>query len=710
MAKHKISKIFFVISLLFISVFTFAAVPQTKVISPVSGTWANPQSLIVDSEPGTEVYYSLNGEDPLISGFAYDGPVLLEGTGNFLLTIVSVSKEGTSLPKTIEFSVENKPSLSFINKPKESPVIPMYKGTSIEIPQGTPWFAGISSSSLPEDKMFQQGGKITLYSNCDIVNYIPLVIKSENSYYRYIMKTGFSDTLRYSSPVPSVTGIEFYSWNYIRLNDGEKTIYSIDNGPWVETSTLISIDRTNNHTIKWQKLDGTDSIKEFFIPAKPQILGIPEKGFTNQNIKLQLDSSDYQIGYKSPDGNVLYTKEITVDTVTGDCASISIDFDIYYQGIKQGSLNPAFLIDRRNPFTPEIKSSDYNNFSRESVKIDFISEDEVYYSVSSPIFNQTGFDTSDISQIQITPDKSMFKKAVNNSIILPAANDAGVFYTVYAFAKDISGNCSDIVTYSTVIDSKNYYVDSSQDSSKPHLGTKYDPFATISDAITSIKSPNVALYLNGSFVLDKPVTITTNCSIYGEENTRLYFTANSQLTIENGNVFIENCLLEKQVPQTGDVIQKNLLRIYDSNFVASNCEFICYFDFSGSCISAKNSFITMENTGLSIHASSYASIINAENTLLKLFSVRGSSSAKTAVGISATGNSCVVDSSEIKVFGSYTRACEFLGVIWSFQNSTMISHNAIDSKPAIWMDSFSTKNVDFKNKIEGFSALYTQAN
>ena len=220
----------------------------------------------------------------------------------------------------------------------------------------------------------------------------------------------------------------------------------------------------------------------------------------------------------------------------------------------------------------------------------------------------------------------------------------------------------------------------------------------------------VNLYLKGSFVLDKNFTISSACSILGEENTRLFFTSDSLLTLENANVYVKNCTFEKKVPQTGDVVQKSLFKIYDSNFVVDNCEFICNFDYSGNCITSKNSFVTIQNSGLSVYASSYAAIINAENTLLKLISVRANSSAKTAVGISASGNSFVMDDSEIKVIGSYTRACEFLGVIWSFQNSLFTSKNAIAQKPAIWMDSFSTKNVDFKNKIEGFSALFVQAN
>lgn len=710
MAKCKKLKNYFIIGLLFFVSLSFASVPYTNVISPVEGTWANPQTLIIDNEPGTEVFYSLNGEDPLVSGFAYDGPVLIEGTGDFSITIISVSKEGTSLPRTVEYTVENKPQLSYIKTSVDSPIVPMYKNSSINIPQNVSWFAGSVSTFLPQDKLFQTGGKVALYSDCDIVNYIPLVIKDGNSFYRYILKTGYSDSMRYSAPVPSVNGIEFFAWNYIRLLDGEKAVYSIDDGPWKETSTLISIDRTKNHTIKWQKADRSDLVKVFYIPAKPELLGLPEKGFTNEAIKLKLDSPDYQIGYNSPDGNLLFTKELTIDTVSGDCASISIDFDIYFQGLKMGTINPAFLIDRRSPLKPEILSTDDNHFARESVEIFFNSEDDVYYSVSAPIFSREGFDSKDVELIQKTPEKTMFKKAENNTIVLPQTNDSAVFYTVYAYSKDISGNCSDIISYSTIIDSKNFYVDSSVDSSSKHLGTKYDPYATIEEAVSAMRSNNVNLYLKGSFVLDKNFTISSACSILGDENTRLFFTSDSLLTLENANVYVKNCTFEKKVPQTGDVVQKSLFKIYDSNFVVDNCEFICNFDYSGNCITSKNSFVTIQNSGLSVYASSYAAIINAENTLLKLISVRANSSAKTAVGISASGNSFVMDDSEIKVIGSYTRACEFLGVIWSFQNSLFTSKNAIAQKPAIWMDSFSTKNVDFKNKIEGFSALFVQSN
>ena len=92
-------------------------------------------------------------------------------------------------------------------------------------------------------------------------------------------------------------------------------------------------------------------------------------------------------------------------------------------------------------------------FSRKDVTINFDSNDEVYYSVSAPIYEENGFESFDSVTVSSSRGKTGFIKAENNEIILPAKNDAAVFYTVFAYAKDISGNCSDIISYSTMLDS-----------------------------------------------------------------------------------------------------------------------------------------------------------------------------------------------------------------------------------------------------------------
>ena len=78
---------------------------QTKIISPVEGNWLNPQPIILEKQPDTEVYYSLSGTDPLKSGFAYDGPVALSGYGDFNLTIATVQKDGKYYIQNVSWNV-----------------------------------------------------------------------------------------------------------------------------------------------------------------------------------------------------------------------------------------------------------------------------------------------------------------------------------------------------------------------------------------------------------------------------------------------------------------------------------------------------------------------------------------------------------------------------------------------------------------------------
>ena len=65
---------------------------QIKVLSPEEGNWSNMQPLVIDNSDGAEYFYSLNGSDPKTSGFAYDGPVLIDVTGDIELRIAKGGK------------------------------------------------------------------------------------------------------------------------------------------------------------------------------------------------------------------------------------------------------------------------------------------------------------------------------------------------------------------------------------------------------------------------------------------------------------------------------------------------------------------------------------------------------------------------------------------------------------------------------------------
>ena len=81
--KKKLVFTFFIFSF---SVFCFAQ----RIISPVAGNFCNKQPLVLDVSDGAECFYSLSGTDPLTSGFAYDGPVLIDASGRINLKITAI--------------------------------------------------------------------------------------------------------------------------------------------------------------------------------------------------------------------------------------------------------------------------------------------------------------------------------------------------------------------------------------------------------------------------------------------------------------------------------------------------------------------------------------------------------------------------------------------------------------------------------------------
>ena len=84
----------------------FALFAEVTVVNPAPGEYANLQTLVLESNGGEELYYSFSGTDPLAQGFAYDGPVVLDVTGNVELRVVSVDHNQNRQEQKIYFSVE----------------------------------------------------------------------------------------------------------------------------------------------------------------------------------------------------------------------------------------------------------------------------------------------------------------------------------------------------------------------------------------------------------------------------------------------------------------------------------------------------------------------------------------------------------------------------------------------------------------------------
>ena len=75
----------------FVASFSLPLWAEIKLLSPVEGTWANRQMLVIDNSDGGDFFYSVDGADPETFGFAYDGPVLLDVDGDIQVNVTRIT-------------------------------------------------------------------------------------------------------------------------------------------------------------------------------------------------------------------------------------------------------------------------------------------------------------------------------------------------------------------------------------------------------------------------------------------------------------------------------------------------------------------------------------------------------------------------------------------------------------------------------------------
>ena len=143
---------------LFIALNSFAQ----RIINPSQGTWANKQALVLELPVGANAYYSVNGTNPETSGFAYDGPVLLDLIGDVNLSVVVIDKNGEKSTHNVSYSVSEKALdeeveySSFVKKITSNVFVEYTSGEIFEIPSTLEYSMG----ALPE--IFEPGKSLAI--------------------------------------------------------------------------------------------------------------------------------------------------------------------------------------------------------------------------------------------------------------------------------------------------------------------------------------------------------------------------------------------------------------------------------------------------------------------------------------------------------------------------------------------------------------------
>lgn len=636
-----------------------------RIISPVSGSWANKQCLVLDTNDGSECFYSYSGTDPLTSGFAYDGPVLIDAVGEVTVRVVCLKgdrKEELSVSFTVledeSLFDENSQEYAFLKKINENPLLVYSYGNDIRVPERFLYSLGDGA------KPYMSGRNLSLAPGNRLSRYLPCILTTDGSiHWRFVIfvSGGEPGVLAKKSVPFAISEWHEFVWK------GEKLIYCIDDGLWSADTKPVYLDRTVPHIIRWQSVayENGNPVQSFLLPAKPAVEVRSVAKHKGPVTFLIRGDSRYRMELISsgtsgdvPE-NVGLISQATFDTFDGDEISGKAEFAFYCDGVYQGNLSADYDIDNQPPLMPEFASSAHTYYARSSVTLRILAEanSEVYYAVSNPV---------EVDETNMDDDDALDDIPVGNyhvyggiPVRLKSGNDKAQFYKVCAYAADVAGNVSAVSEYRVVIDEYNYYIDSMA-SPLGADGSKNRPFNSFAKALEVInKGRFTRFYVSGT--IDLPVSetvISSNCEFIAVKDARFVLPPSGAVTLQAASLSARNCVFEKE---TGDETMPSngaFFKLENAAVSFDSCEIVAVFGQNGTAFNATSSVLDFHSTGITVQSDSYACDVSATDSKLTGKNSRFSAVAQTAVNFSVQGGLFELRSSECKVVSHLGRIAE----------------------------------------------------
>lgn len=699
--KFKIKNVFLLVFFIFTD---FFAKSEILVNSPVSGTWSNPQMLVIQTESESEYFYSLNGENPELSGFAYDGPVLIDMSGEINLKIVKISRNSTER-KDVSYKVLpdrglSKNYSSFITTFFDSGVINYSAGGIISIPSELKYFLGNEATYETSENSFIQGRNLILDSNCILKRDIPCVIFDSESgkKWRFYIRTYPQTAGIYSRrDVP----FKVSDWNKISFTS-KNLLYKIDSGYWFYPEEDVVLDRSVNHMISWQSLsyEQGNPVEFFLLPPKPVISTVSdEDGTLTLNISGD-DSYKMSIIENENDLHELF-ETVSIDVFYGDKESGVIELGIYSSSVYQGSMTVDYNIDKCPPKIPEIKSQAKNFINRENVEltIEGNSTSDLYVAVSDAFIIEN-------PQMIFTKDSEIFKnvnaenftrqdKSLVN-INLQEIPGKSVYYKVCAYTKN-GKNESQINEYSVIIDPYNYFYDSQKtesdsESLQKTSGTFENPYTDFFECLKDIsKIRNARLYLKSDAnFLNEQFTLSTNLEILSENGNSIYFEENSSLVVKNSSLVVNGIKFIRENKNHENDLSIPVLKLENSVLSMENCIILANFSQNALFMDSFASYVFIKTCIASVKADFYSSFASGVNSRFTVENSDISVNGGTSVVFSLNGGEHSFSQNRFTILGKAGHALEFF-----------------DSKA----DVFSNKSLcNLTRKSQNYTSFYSDKN
>ena len=636
-----------------------------KVLSPVEGNWCNKQMLIIDNGEKGDYYYSLNGADPEAFGFAYDGPVLIDLTGEITLRIKKIDKRKTE--KKIVFTVHQDEGLnttykSFIDTFYDSGIYNYTSGTELEIPEDLMYSFG-----LPPDS-YIQGQRLVISEKSVLIRYIPCVLYDKLSYkkWRFVIKTFPQNAGAYSRRDVPFT---ITDWDTITFVD-QNLIYKVDSEYWGLPKEPRKISRNTSHMISWQSIDYEfgNPIEYFVLPPKPELVKSEDSsgaiiysfdGDNSYSFSVLSDSDyDYQELYKT----------LGIDTFYGDNAQGEVEVGIFSNAVYQGKTKISYGINKRPPAQPEIKSTAQSFYSRTPVKVILTGESgsDLYISTSYPYFvKDTSSTYSPNDKVFNQVKMSDWKKSDSNTIqlLFEPQGEGAAYYKIRAYS--VNGkNKGSIAEYSVIIDQYNYYFNEAADPSLAD-GTADRPYTSFLQCVESVNNGRYArLRVKGPIKMpDEQITFLSNCEIVNDGNAVLLFGKDSSIVVKNASFSIDGCRIEADYSSDKAFNKSSrIIKLENAVLDITNCQISTQFGRNGTFIDSYNSAIKMSKNIVAISAKVYASFVSGVKTKLSLRDSSVNLTSETSVGLSLNEGDVNLKNNSFKVIGQKGRAAELFSV------------------------------------------------
>lgn len=677
-----------------------------KVINPVPGKWANKQMLVLEIPAGGAAYYSVNGSDPENSGFAYDGPVVIDLEDDVKLRIAFVDRKGKVTSKTVEYTViesqlpKDSAAQDFIDATGITGYIHYTCGDTLYIPDTLKYSLG----QPPE--IFEDGREIRISEESVIPRNLPLTVTDGNYKWRFIISINTVMTGLYGrKDVP----FEIEDWETIHFSN-RRYIYKIDDGWWQLPKAPVKIDRSENHMIYWQSVEYNpeNQIKYYVLPPKAQLIAsTDEEGV----VTIKYSGEDgYQFGIYDNNGEVndLF-EQLKIDTFHGDKFKGTLEAGMFFDSVFQGLVYVDYNINKRLPSDPVIKPSVEGAYVRQDVEVEVSNLEEdlpIYVCVAGPVPLDKELDTAegDIPGL----DSNDYELWNNSKIVLKTSNDNAVAYRVRAYSVDENGNRSQTVSYSVILDTCNFYCDSSY---KPGEGVVCDgsrnrPFISFEQIVPLINGNRfVHIRASGNLVVpDQKIVLTSNCQIDGGNACKFVFNPNTRIILRNSSLAMSNCVIALEDKVRNLDSGAGLFTLERGVLDFENVELSAQFGKNGTVIYADGSVCNIRKSGISSTADGYTSLIASNESKIFIKDSRFSTFAGTSVNFSAQGGTFELKNSLCNVGGIMGRVGELFSTHSTIVENIFTSDlkkSQNNNKP-IYMDSTNTSIAFDKNKIEGF--------